>query len=83
MERKLKVMSEETDQRGTKKKIDPIPIWQIQKMLEKADQRGRVAILLMASTGMRVGAIPLLKIRNLERLEKYSLYKVTVYENEG
>ena len=51
-------------------------------MLEKADQRGRVAILLMASTGMRVGAIPLLKIRNLERLEKYSLYKVTVYENE-
>ena len=51
-------------------------------MLEKADQRGRVAILLMASTGMRVGAIPLLKIRNLERIEKYSLYKVTVYENE-
>lgn len=51
-------------------------------MLEKADQRCRVAILLMASTGMRVGAIPLLRIRNLERIEKYSLYKVTVYENE-
>jgi hypothetical protein len=24
----------------------------------------------------------LLKIRNLERIEKYSLYKITVYENE-
>jgi hypothetical protein len=45
-------------------------------MLEKADQRDRVAILLMASTGMRVEAIPLLKIRNLERIEKYSLFKV-------
>ena len=64
------------------KKDRPYTHLEIQKMLEKADQRGRVAILLMASTGMRVGAIPLLKIRNLERLEKYSLYKVTVYENE-
>jgi hypothetical protein len=36
----------------------------------------------MVSTGMRVGAIPLLKIRNLEKIEKYQLYKITVYENE-
>jgi integrase len=64
------------------KKDRPYTRLEIQKMLEKADQRGRVTILLMASTGMRVGAIPLLKIRNLERIEKYSLYKVTVYENE-
>src|SRR5215204_7113803 len=35
----------------------------------------------MASTGMRAGALPSLKIRNLERIEKYSLYKITVYEN--
>jgi integrase len=55
---------------------------EIIKMLEKADERERVVILLMASTGMRVGALPSLKIRNLERIEKYQLYKITVYENE-
>lgn len=39
-------------------------------MLEKADERGRAITLLMASTGMRAGALPSLKIRNLERIEK-------------
>jgi len=51
-------------------------------MLEKADQRSRIAILLMCSSGIRVGAIPSLKVRNLERIEKYNIYKITVYENE-
>jgi hypothetical protein len=31
---------------------------------------------------MRVDAIPFLKVRNLGRIDKYSLYKITVYENE-
>ena len=51
-------------------------------MLEKADQRGRVTILLMSSAGIRVGALPSLKIRNLEKIEEYQLYKITVYEGE-
>jgi hypothetical protein len=51
-------------------------------MLEKADQRGKVAILLMFSSGMRVGALSSLKIRNLERIDKYQLYKITVYEGD-
>jgi integrase len=55
---------------------------EIQRMLEKADQRGRVTILLMSSAGIRVGALPSLKIRNLEKIEEYSLYKITVYEGE-
>jgi hypothetical protein len=36
----------------------------------------------MSSAGIRVGALPSLKIRNLERIEEYSLYKITVYEGE-
>jgi integrase len=64
------------------KRDRPYTHLEITKMLEKADQRGRVAILLMSSSGIRVGAIPLLRIRNLERIEKYQLYKITVYENE-
>jgi integrase len=64
------------------KRDRPYSSFEISKMLEKADQRGRVAILLMSSTGMRVGALPSLRIRNLERMDKYNLYKITVYENE-
>jgi hypothetical protein len=43
---------------------------------------GTNCLLLMSSSGMRVGALSLLKIRNLEKIDKYSLYKITVYENE-
>jgi integrase len=56
---------------------------EISRFLEKADQRERVIILIMCSTGMRVGALPSLKIRNLEQVEKYELYKITAYENEN
>jgi len=44
-------------------------------MLEIADERIRVVILLLASTGMRIGAIPSLRIRNVDE------NKITVYEN--
>ena len=69
--------------KGRKNKRDrPYTHFEITKMLEKADQRARVAILLMCSSGIRVGAIPSLKLRNLEKIEKYNNYKITVYENE-
>jgi integrase len=64
------------------RKDRPYTHYEIAKMLEKADQRGRVTILLMASAGIRVGALPSLKIRDLQRVEKYSIHKITVYENE-
>jgi len=48
---------------------------EISKMLEIADERMRVVILLLASTGMRIGAIPSLRISNLDE------NKITVYEN--
>jgi integrase len=49
---------------------------EISKMLEIADERMRVVILLLACTGMRIGAIPPLKIRNVDDV------KITVYEND-
>ena len=64
------------------RKDRPYTHQEISKMLEKADQRGRICILLMCSAGLRIGALPSLKIRNLERIAKYQLYKITVYENE-
>ena len=50
---------------------------ELRAMLTKSDERKQVIILLMASTGMRVGAIPLLKIGDLEKID--GLYRITVY----
>jgi integrase len=43
----------------------------------------RTVVLLLASTGMRIGAIPGLRLRNIEKVEidtATSVYKITVYE---
>jgi integrase len=48
---------------------------EISKLLDFADERMRVVILLMASSGIRLGALPSLRLRNLEDM------KLTVYEN--
>lgn len=56
---------------------------EISRFLEKADQRERVIILLMCSAGMRIGSLPSLKLRNLENMDTYDIYKITVYENDN
>lgn len=49
---------------------------EISKLLEVAELRMRVVILLLASSGVRLGAIPLLKLRNIDN------NKITVYEDD-
>jgi len=41
---------------------------EIHRLLDVADERMRAIIFLLASTGMRIGAIPGLRLRNLEKL---------------
>jgi integrase len=53
---------------------------EISKLLEIADERFRVIILLMVSAGIRQGALPLLRIRHLDDRDRDR--KLTVYENE-
>lgn len=53
---------------------------ELHKALDMAEPREKAAILLMASSGMRVGALPELKIKNLHPIEKYGIYKIVVYE---
>jgi integrase len=53
---------------------------EIATLLEKSNERMKVVVLLLATTGMRIGAIPPLKIRNLKKVEEYGLYQITVYE---
>jgi site-specific recombinase XerD len=54
---------------------------EIHKLLEIADIRMKVCILLMCSAGLRLGAIPDIKMKHLERID--NLYKTTVYENSN
>lgn len=50
---------------------------EISKMVEIADERMRVVILLLASTGIRIGAVPFIKLGNLQDM------KLTVYETSN
>ena len=54
---------------------------EIQQLLVKVDERTSVVILLLASTGIRIGAVPDLKLKHLTKIKDYDLYQITVYEN--
>lgn len=53
----------------------------IVKMLYKASARTRAIILLMASSGVRVGALPELKRRDLQDMSGFGGFKIVVYAN--
>jgi site-specific recombinase XerD len=52
---------------------------EIKLLLEKSSPRNRAIILLMCSSGPRVGAIPLLRIKDLEPIDSHGIYKITYY----
>ena len=52
---------------------------EIQTLISHATSRNRAIILLMSSAGLRLGAIPLLRIKDLEPLDKYGIYRINVY----
>lgn len=62
-----------------KSKDRPYTHEEIKQILTKCDERKRVIVLLLASSGMRLGALPGLKLSNLKKMD--NLYQITVYEN--
>jgi integrase len=57
---------------------------QISKLLESSNNlalRTKVMILLMASSGMRLGALPILKYGDLTPVPEHNLYQIRVYGN--
>ncbi len=54
---------------------------EIKKILDKCDERKRVIILTLASTGIRRGALPALRLKHLKKLDDYNIYRFIVYEN--
>jgi hypothetical protein len=53
---------------------------QIQTALQNADVRMRMILLLLSSTGARIGSLPGLVLGNLTKLPKYNLYRIVFYE---
>jgi site-specific recombinase XerD len=51
---------------------------QIQKILDVSDLRWKCIVLLLCSSGCRIGALAQLRLRNLEKIE--SCYKIVFYE---
>ena len=54
---------------------------EIQKILKFSDQRLKTAFLVLASTGIRIGALQLIKIGDLEPID--NLYKITIYSGDN
>lgn len=57
---------------------------EINKLLSVCDHRGKAIVLLMASTGMRVGGIPDIRLKHLKRWNldhKNYVYQIRVYAN--
>lgn len=55
---------------------------QIKKILDLCDMRYKVIVLLMASSGIRVGAISLIQLKHLQKLDDNNIYKITVYPED-
>jgi integrase len=52
-------------------------------MLAVSDERMRVIVLILTSTGMRIGGLAGLKISSLKKIDQYQLYRLTVYEGSA
>ena len=64
----------------------PYSVDEIKQILDKCDIRSRVIILLMVSTGMRLGALhtyeegrPGIRVGELKKFDEFGLYMISVY----
>jgi integrase len=51
---------------------------EIRKMLDKCDECKRVMVLLLSSTGIKIGALSLMRFRHLTEV-KHDTYQLVVY----
>ena len=54
---------------------------EIKKILDFVDQRIKTAILILASTGMRIGALYTLRVGDLQKVDD-DIYKIRVYSDD-
>lgn len=53
----------------------------IEKMVDVSKSRTKLIILIYASTGMRRSALLDLKLKHIEKIKEYGIYKFILYEN--
>ena len=53
---------------------------EIKKILDFVDQRIKTVILILASTGMRIGALRTVRVGDLEKVN--DIYKIKVYSGD-
>jgi integrase len=54
---------------------------EIRMLTTNASIRDRSIFLLMSSAGLRVGAVAELRVKDLEPIDKYQLFKINIYAN--
>lgn len=52
---------------------------EIQTLIQHTIPRNKAIILIMCSGGLRVGAISKMRLKDLEPIDKYNIYKISVY----
>ena len=57
----------------------PYSVIEIERIKDKCDVRSKVVILLMASTGMRIGALPGLRVGDIKKIDELGLYMIWAY----
>jgi integrase len=55
---------------------------QIKTLIDNTTLRNRCMILVMASAGLRRGALPHLRLKDILKVPQYNLYKISVYKKE-
>jgi integrase len=61
----------------------PYSIPEIEQILAKCDVRSRAAVLLMTSTGMRIGGLQSLRIGDIRKMDEFGLYLIWVYNRSN
>jgi integrase len=57
----------------------PYSVKEIEQILSKCDVRSRTMVLIMASTGMRIGGLRELRIGDIRKIDEFGLYLIWVY----
>jgi integrase len=55
---------------------------QIKALVDGAPLRDKCIVLLMCSAGLRRGALVYLRVLDIQKIDKYQLYKINVYKKE-
>lgn len=56
---------------------------EISKLLQVLDIRGRAAVLLLLSSGVRIGALEELRIRHIHKFDKHDIFGILVYGGQS